>query len=298
MNAHLSTLHKSPTVSIVNFQCEEEPHSVSLPEYSGGFSINFTRKGAFSYRIENTWHDIHTHTILLENKGSTYTVAHPHGCGDVCTIIEPQEKLLEDAQAFFWCKDRYPLRQGAHLGYTLFPVNVLPSSPSLDYLHSYLLRAVRKLPVGGATLNVDVLTAQLVTETFRTLYKNGDSPVVTPLDNKLKQRHLETIEQAKAYITGKFDMDISLSQIATHVAVSEFHFSRLFKQITDCSPYQYLLEVRLHHALLLLRNTSLSVSEICFASGFNSFPHFIATFTRRYGVSPLKARTISSRHIS
>lgn len=298
MNAHLSTLHKSPTVRIIDFQCGEKPHSVSPPEYSGGFSINFTRKGAFSYRIENSWHDIHTHTILLENKGSTYTVAHPHGCGDVCTIIEPQEKLLEDAQAFYWRKDRYPVRQGTHCGYTLFPINALPSSARLDYLHTHLLRAGQKLPLAEMTLKVDVLTIHLVEELFRTIYGNSPSHTLTRLDSTLKQRHLETIERAKEYIINTFDTELSLSRIASHVAVSDFHFSRLFKQITNRSPYQYLLEVRLHHALLLLRNTSCSVSEICFASGFNSFPHFIATFTKRYGASPLKARTISSRHIS
>lgn len=298
MNAHFSTLHKSPTVSIVNFQCEEEPQSVSLPEYSGGFSINFTRKGAFSHRIENTWHDIHTHTILLENKGSTYTVAHPHGCGDVCTMIQPHEQLLEDARTVFWRKNRYSVRKESETSNALFPVTVLPSSPGLDYLHTQLLRAAQKLPLAGATLKMDVLTIQLVEETFWAIYGNSRSHTLARLDSTLKQRHLETIERAKEYIINKFDMELSLSKIASHVAVSDFHFSRLFKQITNRSPYQYLLEVRLHHALLLLCNTSLSVSEICFASGFNSFPHFIATFTRRYSVSPMKARTVNSRHIS
>jgi len=43
--------------------------------------------------------------------------------------------------------------------------------------------------------------------------------------------------------------------------VSDFHFSRIFKKFTARSSHQYLLELRLQHALLLLRNTSLSVSD-------------------------------------
>jgi AraC-like DNA-binding protein len=41
---------------------------------------------------------------------------------------------------------------------------------------------------------------------------------------------------------------------------------------------------------LAVRNTSLSVTEICFASGFNSLAHFVATFTKRYKMSPSQAR--------
>lgn len=297
MNAHLSTLHTSPIVSIVDFQCEEEPQSTSSLEYADRFSISFTRKGTFSYRVENTWHDIHTNTILLENKDSTHTVAHPSGCGDMCTIFQPHEKLLENARSFFWRRGCYSVHKGANLSNRFFPIYVLPSSPKLDYLHAHLLHAVQKLPLAGMTLKMDVLTIQLVEETFRAIYRNGRSRFTAQLDSKLKQRHLETIERAKEYIINKFDTELSLSQIASHVAVSDFHFSRLFKQITNRSPYQYLLEVRLHHALLLLRNTLLSVSEICFTSGFNSFPHFIASFTQRYGVSPTKARALGARSI-
>jgi len=112
---------------------------------------------------------------------------------------------------------------------------------------------------------------------------------LTPALDCLHANLFATI-QRRHYMLANFQRELTLAEIARHAFVSDFHFSRIFKKFTARSPHQYLLELRLQHALLL-RNTSLSVSEICFASGFNSFPHFIASFTRRYRISPSKARS-------
>jgi AraC-like DNA-binding protein len=85
------------------------------------------------------------------------------------------------------------------------------------------------------------------------------------------------------------------AEIARHSHISVFHFSRLFKQFTSSNPYQFLIDVRLKHAALLLRNTSLPVTQICFESGFNSFEHFILSFSKHYGTSPSKYRRQKSK---
>src|SRR3990170_3059061 len=84
--------------------------------------------------------------------------------------------------------------------------------------------------------------------------------------------------------------DLSLSEIADAAHASEFHLSRIFKAVTGHSPRQYLLRVRLSHALFLLQEIKRSVTEIADLSGFNSLSHFVATFSGKYGVSPTKIR--------
>jgi len=52
--------------------------------------------------------------------------------------------------------------------------------------------------------------------------------------------------------------------------------------------------ILLNRARFLLLNTSLSITEICFESGFNSLEHFIAAFTQHNGASPRKYRRLGT----
>ena len=51
------------------------------------------------------------------------------------------------------------------------------------------------------------------------------------------------------------------------------------------APHRYLLERRLSAARTML-NAGLSVTETCYACGFNNLSHFSRSFARRFGVSP------------
>src|SRR5690349_15306333 len=90
----------------------------------------------------------------------------------------------------------------------------------------------------------------------------------------LQEHHLKVIEDAKLFMMANFTSRISLSEISSYCHTSTFHFSRIFKQATSCSPYQYLLFIRLNHAESLLRGSSKTITDICFESGFNSLEHF------------------------
>lgn len=48
-------------------------------------------------------------------------------------------------------------------------------------------------------------------------------------------------------------------------------------------PYRYLMRLRIQYASNLLRDSPLSVTQVCHRSGFNSLSHFITTFHRHTG---------------
>jgi len=285
MNADIHLLFSSPTARILDFKCREHSHTVSPVECVSQFEINFVRKGRFGYRLNKKEYAFDSQTIMLVNPGIEQVFVHNHDVPDECTNIEIDAELLEEANAAFWKKE-YAAR--LRLPRVLLPRPLLPLTPALDCLHANLFATVQRRHEAGMTLKAETLLNRLVEEIYKTLY---DRRREIRLDEKLKHRHLETVERARHFMLANYQRELTLSEIARHAFVSAFHFSRLFKQFTTRSPHQYLLELRLQHALLLLRNTSLSVSEICFASGFNSFPHFIASFTRRYRISPSKARS-------
>jgi AraC-like DNA-binding protein len=92
-----------------------------------------------------------------------------------------------------------------------------------------------------------------------------------------KQReYIDKFNVIFEYINNNYSEDITLDTIADVAGFSKFHFSRLFKQFTDMSFYDYLNQRRVKEAEKLLLVPNLSITEVAMRSGFSS----IATFNR------------------
>jgi AraC-like DNA-binding protein len=94
------------------------------------------------------------------------------------------------------------------------------------------------------------------------------------------------LHRAKDFMGSSFDQPLDLPTIAGAACLSPHHFLRLFKSVFGETPHQYLTRKRLEKAQHLLRQTDLSVTEICFAVGFESLGSFSALFHQRLGRSP------------
>lgn len=96
---------------------------------------------------------------------------------------------------------------------------------------------------------------------------------------------------AKKYIDRQYaDKNLSLSEIADTVNVSENYLCRLFKREFDKSPMQYLTQVRISHAKRLLKNSHLQVKRICDQVGYANPFYFDRLFKRYTGITPTKFR--------
>lgn len=87
-------------------------------------------------------------------------------------------------------------------------------------------------------------------------------------------------------------------RLASVSGVSEAHFARSFREAFGLPPHRYLLTRRLERAAALLRDTDLSITEIAFATGWNSMGTFGRTFCDVTGESPsaLRAREKAASH--
>ena len=93
------------------------------------------------------------------------------------------------------------------------------------------------------------------------------------------------VVQAKLFIDEHFADSIDLDNIADEAYFSKFHFIRLFKSIYNKTPHQYLTQVRIEKAKLLL-TTDMSVSEVGYSIGFTSLTSFSGLFKKLVGSSP------------
>ena len=99
------------------------------------------------------------------------------------------------------------------------------------------------------------------------------------------------IKQMLGYIHAHYAEQLTVFQIASSSAISESECYRCFRKVLDTSPIDYLLQYRIRAAAGLLSGTDMSVSDICFATGFNSPSYFAKVFRQELLVSPRKYRS-------
>lgn len=96
----------------------------------------------------------------------------------------------------------------------------------------------------------------------------------------------ESLKKAIAYIRLNYHLDININSVAGHTGISERYLRNLFSQHLNLSPLDYLNQIRINKAVELLRNTEMSIKEICFKCGFQSPQYFSRIFKQQMGISP------------
>src|SRR5450432_1845475 len=100
-------------------------------------------------------------------------------------------------------------------------------------------------------------------------------------------RHLQ---RAKDLVESRYAEPLTVEDLARAAGFSPAHFSREFRRCFGDSPHAYLLTRRLERAAALLRNTDMTVADICMAVGLESVGSFTTSFVRTFGQTPLAYR--------
>jgi len=79
---------------------------------------------------------------------------------------------------------------------------------------------------------------------------------------------------------------LSLVNVAREIGLCGDHFGRVFRQATGLAFTDYVARVRVEKVKELLTTTSRRVSEVAYACGFESIPHFNRVFKRHTGQTP------------
>ncbi|MFW6270472.1 MAG: helix-turn-helix domain-containing protein [Bacillota bacterium] len=155
-----------------------------------------------------------------------------------------------------------------------------------NLINLFIEEAVQQQP--GYQFILENLNLQITINLLRTLKSN-----CTYHTKKINYSETKSINYIINYLNENYDQDFSLEQIASLANYSPFHFIRLFKAKTGKTPFAYLFDIKINKAKQLLKNSDLSITDICFASGFNNRSHFSVVFKRKTGYSPSQYRKIS-----
>ena len=93
------------------------------------------------------------------------------------------------------------------------------------------------------------------------------------------------VEKAIGIMEAKYNLDMSVSDLAREVGLDRSYFSTLFKSVTGMSPHAYLSSLRVRKACVLIKERGMSVSAAAEAVGLDS-QNFARVFKRVTGKSP------------
>ena len=99
-----------------------------------------------------------------------------------------------------------------------------------------------------------------------------------------------TLLKIEKYLQNNFNQQINLENLAKQANMSPAYFHKLFTAYFNKTPNDYLLNVRISHAKILLLNNNYSLSDIAFYCGFSSQSYFCLKFKKEVGKTPLAYR--------
>lgn len=154
-----------------------------------------------------------------------------------------------------------------------------PAVPSDKVILETIDKVIRNLKKDSAFALLDA-TLQLAV-VWR--YWIQQSPVATRSGQARMKRMI-------TYIHDHDTMKLSLEEIATAGGLSRAECCRYFTKWGDTSPLAYVQNIRMQRAARLLCETNLPVAEVAHRLGFSSVSHFVQTFKRVHGRTPLAYR--------
>ena len=119
-------------------------------------------------------------------------------------------------------------------------------------------------------------------ELLDALLESTDRPLYRPAQLAWYARR---VDDARQRLDEDFSSRHSLSALAHDAGMSPFHFARVFRELSGLPPHRYLVRRRMTAAAQLVRDGA-SVTDTCYAVGFQSLSHFVHTFRRTFGVAP------------
>lgn len=171
-------------------------------------------------------------------------------------------------------------------------VDYLARNPNLPELN-YIFRQIINCPAVGTSKEIyleskvmEILS--LVTHHYESMQEDRHLAV------KLDKRDIRSLDKSIATMKKNLSVHITIPELARLTGMSQSRFQLAFKKNYGTTPYEYLKEMRMNHALILLHDSDYNIQTIAAKVGYTKADHFSKLFKEMYGISPKKYRILHS----
>ncbi|NOX43783.1 MAG: helix-turn-helix domain-containing protein [Gammaproteobacteria bacterium] len=109
--------------------------------------------------------------------------------------------------------------------------------------------------------------------------------------------YLKQVQIGIDYIETNLDFDITLSQVAKEAGLSQWHFQRIFKALTNETLKTYIRSRRLANSLDKLLTTNLKIIDIAVSAGYESQESFTRAFKATFNLTPNEYRKMGNKSL-
>ncbi len=126
----------------------------------------------------------------------------------------------------------------------------------------------------------------LIQEIFNHIWLLITDNAITIKHSTIKNSNLTILKNMLFFIQKNYAEKVSLADIAKAGNVSKSTCLSIFKRYLQDTPMNFLVSYRLQKSIQLLKDTTLSMTEIALSVGLGGSSYFAETFKKKYGVSP------------
>lgn len=219
-----------------------------------------------------------------------------------CDLSHSRKAIAKGRPLFYTCHAGFldvvvPIyRNGTYIA-SFSTGQVLPEPPSEEGFRSFCKRlawlGLDPVPFRRNYFNAPYQPREKIRLVMTLLQLFADHLLETLQTIHSLQTRLERddVSRAKEFIAKHaLDPNLSLASVAEAAGAAPTHFSRVFKKSMKMPFTHYVQEARIAHAKSLLLDTNMTVTAVCFSSGFNNLAHFSRIFEAHMGLPPKEWR--------
>ena len=250
------------------------------------FEYGYVLSGSVDYYINDTYVKLQKGDCLFVNSNMLHMGRQSEGCHDAVmfTVTFPASLLSTNINSSVYTKYFQHIIEKQIEGFAISSDN--PRGQEIRTL----LNELYALDASGDGYELNCLTRviRLWIATLQHIEKNKDDL----FRHTGSIRHVERAKEILSYIHTHYQEKITVADIARDVNISRSECFRSFKRFMNKKPVEYINEYRLLNAAKLLRETEMSISDICMECGFESTSYFGKLFRHMYATTPLHYRKI------
>ena len=165
----------------------------------------------------------------------------------------------------------------------VFHMDMLSSAYALDQIQTNLIQPVQN---GSIQFPRCLRKNEPLLRILAVLSANN----LFEVTEKNHDHRIETIKTTLTYIQENYKEKIYIRDLAGLIGMNEQYFCRFFKKVIGRSPMEYVNEYRIKKAIHYLKESDLTVTEICLECGYNNLGNFLREFRKYTSTTPLQYR--------
>lgn len=245
--------------------------------------IIYFKYGNMEYEVNFETHSLNSEAIIIINKNIPHEVRIKEFTKRECYIFIFNTNMLEGSlNDYSSTKYIFPILDG-NLD---LPVVLKPEKDKeiFEHLKTNLLNMYNSSMEKKTGYELKIKAALL--DSFAHLFQHEYIKIYHDSEkNALKRKKMEKVF---CYIKNNYHREVTLEDASDLIGLTESYFSKYFKDYTGYNFVDYLNSYRLSQALQLFNSSDLSVTEVCYETGFQNLSYFIRLFKKKFEVTPGK----------